>query len=135
MKPSEEKKTKHHVAWADRIGLNKLWGEAIRACWATYGTDEFPERVEAFEMIMINIPKGPQLSNILHTFKKNNLFDRKKKLITQLDPNLSTEQYKDQSSQIDYENKSILVTFMIQLLNDNGFGFWKGEYDGEYEEF
>lgn len=125
MSPSDEEETKHHVAWADRVGLNKLWGEAIRACWATYGTDEFQERVEAFEMLIINIPKGPQLSNQVIEFKNNHLFERKKKILEQLDPNLSNEQYKDQSEQIEYDHKRILVTFMIQLLNDNNFIFYK----------
>jgi len=51
----------HHVAWADRLGFNKLWAEDIAMCSRAKNSDDpqdFIKMVERLDDDIINIHKG-----------------------------------------------------------------------------
>jgi hypothetical protein len=62
---------KHHVAWADRLGLNKIWHDAISYCRMSYGTDEYRQAVFGFYHLLVNIKDGPQLKDDVTKYKND----------------------------------------------------------------
>lgn len=120
----------HHVAWADRIGLNKTWAKAIERIWATYGTRDFNNAVWGLRTILINIRNGPQLRTTTDNYIKELFKIKNKKLESYYD----TYAYRSEGEILDEEMLAPLANFMIQLLEDHGFGFYKSEFDGEYDE-
>lgn len=125
---TEESKS-HHVAWADRIGLNKTWAKGIERIWATYGTRDYNNAVWGLHTVLINIKNGPQLRKETDDFIKKLNQDKYNKL----EPYYDTYAYGSEKDILDEEMLGPLANFMIQLLEDNGFGFYKSEFDGDYD--
>ena len=125
----EESKS-HHVAWADRIGLNKTWAKAIERIWATYGTNDFSKAVWGLHVILINIKNGPQLKKETNQYIEKLRQNKYKRL----EPYDDTYAYDSENIILEDEMLPLLANFMIQLLEDNGFGMYKSEFDGEYDE-
>ena len=117
----QKNNTSHHVAWADRIGLNKTWAKAIERIWATYGTNDFNNAVWGLHTILINIKNGPQLRKLTDGYIKN-LFDEKN---IKLESYIDTYAYGSESEILNEEMLPGLANFMIQLLEDNGFGMYE----------
>lgn len=133
-----ETSSSHHVAWADRIGINKQWARDIEACSDSYGTPNYKYMVKRFKNNIPNIRDGPQLKDMINTYFNNTckyhfnqkLFEWKKKnpqeasneswILKKID-DLEPEMYEE------------LYEYMIQLLEDHGFGFYKSKID-EVEE-
>jgi hypothetical protein len=130
----------HHVAWADRIGLNKVWARDIQACSESFGTSYYINCVKRFRNDIVNIKNGPQLSDNIDNYFDNSLISWKKKTLKEwIDShpkeNKNKAWVRDTTELIEQKSYEILCKFMVQLLNNYGFGFYKGEYDGEYDEF
>jgi len=134
---NQENNTGHHVAWADRIGLNKRWEEAIKNCYygMLYGPQDFKHAVNAFKMLMINIKGGPQLKDQVNEYinKIDKVQNIQYKKWLSADPGAITSRRKDVRNDLDNKKAEILFTFMIQLLEDNNFCFYKGEFTGDYD--
>lgn len=111
----------HHVAWADRIGLNRTWAKAIEKIWVTYGTDEYYNAVMGLYSILINIKNGPQLRTVTDEYVQEKYVELKKKL----EPFTDTYAYRNEKKILEEEMLPDIATFMIQLLEDNGFGFYE----------
>jgi len=120
----------HHVAWADRIGLNKTWAKGIERIWATYGTKDFENAVWGLHTIIVNVNNGPQLRKIIDDFIKNKYDLIEKELVGYVD----TYAYRSEREILISNMLPDFAYFMVQLLEDNGFGMYKSEYDGEYDE-
>jgi len=120
----------HHVAWADRIGLNKTWAKAIERIWATYGTEFFPQAVWGLHTILINIKNGPALRSDIDDYIAKVREDKDRKLEHYVDD----PAYANENVILEEEMLPGLANFMIQLLEDNGFGMYKSDYGGEYDE-
>ncbi len=122
----------HHVAWADRIGINKQWARDIEACSESYGTSTYHHMVRRFKNNIPNIKDGPKLHNIIQD-KEDELFTGTfEKMLDNWIINYPQEaendsyilQKKDEIRMVLNEN---LYSFIIQLLEDQGFGFYKSD--------
>lgn len=131
---------KHHVAWADRLGLNKIWHDAISYCRMSYGTEEYRQSVFGFYHLLVNIKDGPQLKQIVTDYKSN---DWEKKIREQLEkwrtshPDLRDELdvVQDEEEKIRDDMMSDLFDYMLQLLETKGFGFYKSDIiDEDYSD-
>lgn len=123
----------HHVAWADRIGLNKTWAKAIERIWATYGTESFHGAVWGLHIVIVNIEKGPQLKTKINNHIQKLREDKNKKLELYLDE----DEYDSEDEILEKEMLPDIAYFMIQLLENNGFGMYKSNQDqgsGKYIE-
>jgi len=125
----------HHVAWADRIGLNKRWAEAIKKCLETYGTPFFPTSVNAFRMIIINMKsEGPQLKTITDNYVDNDIRHWKNNTLNEWienDPiNAQSDGWiRDTKKCIEEKSYELICNFMIQLLEDYGFCFYESSIE------
>lgn len=128
--PADQSKSNHHVAWADRIGLNKTWAKAIERIWATRGTDDFSNAVWGLQTVIINIKNGPQLKKEIDQYIIELRQDKNEKLERYDD----TYAYDSENNILEGEMLPYLANFMIQLLENYGFGFYKSEFDGDYDE-
>ncbi len=119
-----------HVAWADRIGLNKRWEDAIKNCYYAmlYGPNDFNQAVAAFKILMINIKGGAQLKDQVneHIKKLNLIRDTKYNNWYRKHPNAIRAEMNDKWNEFNNEKSELLFSFMIQLLEDNNFCFYKG---------
>lgn len=113
----------HHVVWADRIGLNKTWAKAIEKIWVTYGTMEFDRSVWGLHTVIINIKNGPQLRKIID----NHIIELRKEKQKKLDSYYDEPAYDSENDILEKEMMPFLANFMIQLLEDTGFGFYESE--------
>lgn len=122
----------HHVVWSDRLGINKIWFEDWKTCSAYYGTDEYPLAVERFENDIVNVNDGPALYNEIQKYKKDDL-DKQMKLATDdwvRDHPMESQNpsyIRDLNFFLIRKRASYLHHFIIQLLEDNKFGFYKSK--------
>ena len=125
--------TRHHVVWADRIGLNKQWERDVQACSETFETKEYGSMVKRFQYNIPNIHNGPSLSNIIEAYKTNELDVFKKEALKgwkKANPYInSLEQINEEEEEIQAEAYKMLYTFIIQTLEENGFGFYDKKID------
>ena len=126
----------HHVAWADRLGLNKIWHEAINDCRLAYGTEEYRKAVFGFYNLIVNIKDGPQLKNLIDDYKINvwqkkiqSTLDIWKKEHADLRDELDVIQ--DEEEKIRDDLMELLFDYMLQLLEDRGFGFYQSSFEVE----
>jgi hypothetical protein len=126
----------HHVAWADRLGLNKIWHEAINECRMSYGTENYRRAVFGLQQLIIDVKDGPDLKTKIAKYKNE---DWEKKVKDRLDRWKKKNPYKQHTiSAIQFEEEQIrddlledLFSYMIQLLEDSGFGFYKSSFEME----
>lgn len=131
---------KHHVAWADRLGLNKIWHDAINYCRMAYGTSEYRQAVFGFYHLMVNIKDGPQLKTCINEYKDKTWEDNIKKKLGDWIKN--NQDFKDELAVIQDEEEKIrddlmvdLFDYMLQLLENKGFGFYKSDIiDEDYSD-
>jgi len=124
----------HHVAWADRIGLNKIWFQNIQACDISFGSEYYPNAVWRLYYSIVNIKNGPQLKTIIDGYINGKWNQEIQKRLSNWirdhpfessDPNnVSFER-----SQIKNEMLPDLCYFMRQLLEDYGFGFYESNIE------
>jgi len=127
-----------HIAWKDRIGLSDRWEEAIKGCYYNWNQPGFTDNLDALEHLLVNVQDGPQLRTELKKFKKDQL---QKKIQYLKNEWLKKHSEKAENPafvrdiEIILARKAAKITFsfIIQLLEDNNFGFYKSEYDGEYD--
>ena len=124
----------HHVAWADRVGLNKQWARDIMACGDSFGSPQYPTMVRRFRNNIPNIKNGPQFKNIINDYCSNEL--EKLKEVEYKNWTLKYPQKAQQNSfcrakgnEIEYWGNEILYTYIIQLLEDNGFCFYESNIE------
>ena len=120
---------KHHVAWKDRLGLNRIWEQAILHCCNSFGTNMFVDDVELFRSLIINIKDGPQLKNIIDDYINGELKEWQNKMFNNWkDHNKAEARIPEICNRIRNENNveahQYLFSFMLQLLEDHGFGFY-----------
>lgn len=134
-----EETNKRHVAWADRIGLNKQWARDIESCSDSFGTSGYPLMVQRFKSNIPNIKEGANLYDQI-VERERELFNvERKNLIKEWEEynpqEASNESFRLQKyDEIELELNKILYHFIIQTLENNGFGFYKSSFDGAYEE-
>lgn len=127
---TNDKDVKHHVVWADRIGLNKLWAKDILSCSETFGTPFYENNVKRFRNDIINIKNGPQLrSNITHyvdsTLEKWKKDSEEEWIVGRPEDAQYDEWLRDTQVIINRQACEHLCNFMIQLLENHGFGFYE----------
>lgn len=127
----------HHVAWADRIGLNKQWARDIEACSDSYGTNTYHHMVRRFKNNIPNIHEGPNLNDMITEYEDKLFTHEKKEMLTTWKQNNPQESDNDsyllqKEDEIRMYLNEKLYRFIIQLLEDHGFGFYKSG-EGEYE--
>jgi hypothetical protein len=130
----------HHVAWKDKLNLtNKIWSEAISECRMTYGTEQYRQSVIGLYNLIINIKKGPALYDMITKYK-NDVWE--KKIKDELErwrhenPDLRDELsiIQDEEAKIKDDLLPEFFHYIIQLLENSGFGTYLAEYEGEYEK-
>lgn len=118
-----------HVAFTDRLGLNKLWHECIKGCMITMGTPTFIKNILVFENTLINIRDGEKLYDLVQKKKIKIERDIEIKLDKWIRKHPQESKYpplvRDQRDLFEYHGRILLYHFMIQLLEDKGFGFYK----------
>jgi len=124
----------HHVAWKDRLGLNRIWEQSIIRCLNSYGTPGFIDDVNLFHTLIINIKDGPQLRKIIDDYYNNNIM---------IWINNGVEEWKQknkaESSMPELVNRTrkefknfyypYFLSFIMQTLEDNGFGFYHSKIE------
>ena len=120
----------HHVAWADRIGLNKLWAKDILSCSEAYGSSFYEMKVKCFRNDIINIKNGPQLKTEIDSYVNDVLKKWKDDVLEEWINNnpkeaSSTAWIRKIREDINQRACEYLCNFMIQLLEDHGFGFYE----------
>lgn len=128
----------HHVAWADRIGLNKQWARDIEVCGESFGTEMYLVAVRRFKNDIPDIKSGPQLKTEIKKFEKTELRTYSETLLAEWKENFPQEAKNEsfvvqKQKEINIYAAEELYKYIIQLLEDEGFGFYKAEYDGEYD--
>lgn len=126
--------TKHHVAWADRIGLNKQWSRDIQNCGDCFGSGLYVDAVRRFRRNIINIKSGPCLKDIIDNHISSSIDVGKKKLLDEWKRNYP--QHADNESYVLQKEDEIdrwaaeeLFVFMLQLLEDEGFCFYESNVE------
>jgi len=124
----------HHVAWADRIGLNKIWFQNIQACDISFGTEHYPNAVWRLYYSIVNIKNGPALKDIIDTYileEWEPSIERKVAAWIESHPFESSDpaNISFERSQIRNEKLPDLCYFMRQLLEDYGFGFYESNIE------
>ena len=132
---SDEGYPSHHVAWADRIGLNRQWARDIEACSSLFGTPDYIVMVRRF---MNNIPNmrgdGPKLQDMLKEYEsilfKQHLPQMMREYLDNFPDDAGCE-----STLLMKEDEFCMVLAqdlyqcIIQLLDDHRFGFYKSRID------
>lgn len=132
---------KHHVAWADRIGLPKIWFKDMEACSGAYGTKIYPLLVERFENDIINIKDdGPKLKDKIKAYKRDKLDKLASHYMagwkeTHPYERTNPAHIQDQRNELKMIKSRLLYNYIVQMLEDEGFGFYKGTYDGEMDNW
>ena len=124
----------HHVAWADRIGLNKQWARDVQACGAVFGDEMYPDAVRRFRCNIPNIKSGPQLRDEIDGYVKEELKQWKQEAMDWLiekNPGEANnpEWLRRSKEDIAEQSHEHLYTFIIQLLEDNGFCFYESNIE------
>lgn len=124
----------HHVAWADRVGLNKQWARDIQACGDAFGTDVYHAAVRRFKCDIPNINGGPQLQDEIEKYISGELMEWKKGALAWLiDQNQgesnNPEWLRRSKEDIERTSHEHLYVFIIQLLEDNGFCFYESNIE------
>ena len=122
----------HHVAWKDRIGLSDRWEEAIKGCYYNWGSPSFYNNLDALTNLIVDIKNGPQLHTLIN--KKISELDTivyhhmEQWCKTHPDHVENPSYVRDEEKRFrqQYASKE-LFHFIIQLLEDNGFGFYKSK--------
>lgn len=134
MNRDDEGGKNHHVAWADRIGLNKLWAKDILNCSESFGTLGYEISVNRFRNDIINIKNSVQLKSIIDDYVDNTL--REWKMVTldewnKVNPIAAQNDswIRDTNKIIEVRSCELLCNFMIQLLEDNGFCFYESNIE------
>ncbi len=128
----------HHVAWADRIKTGEQWVEDRKACSNAHGTDLYHHMLRRFINNIPNVKNGPKLHDMIEN-KKIELFTIEfDKLLMNWANNFPQLAENDsevllKKDQISSKLDELLYYYIIQLLEDHGFGFYKTD-EGDYEE-
>ena len=130
----EQDEKTHHVAWADRIGLNKVWARNILDCNENFGKPTYPNSVRRLQNSMINIRNGPQLKTIIDIYTKTILNKWKTSMINDWkNENIvdasNPSRVRSKTKDINYESMKMLYNYIVQTLEDNGFGFYESNLD------
>ena len=131
---SDDNTTSSHVAWADRTGLNKQWKDDIHACSEAFGTPWYMVMVRRFIKNIPNIHNGPKLKDMIkeyeYTLFKNNLPQMMREYLDNFPDDAGCESTllmkEDEFRMVLSEN---LYEFIIQVLEDNGFCFYKSNVE------
>lgn len=124
----------HHVAWADRIGINKQWARDIEACSDAYGTPAYKFMVKRFQNNIPNIRDGPKLKDIINDFFEHTAkidYNKKINRWRRNNPQEATNEswVLKKCDDLEPELYEDLYVFMMQILEDYGFGFYKSKID------
>ena len=124
----------HHVAWKDRLGLNRVWEQDILACSKLFRMDGYSDAVDRFRNNMINIKDGPQLRDIVSEYAKGELKSWKmERLSSWAEENRSDARVPEilskTEAEINMKGHELLYNFILQTLEDNGFCFYQSKID------
>lgn len=131
---TSEPSSSHHVAWADRIGLNKQWARDIEACSGAFGTPTYYHMVRRFKNNIPNMRSGLQLHDEITEYEEYLFTEEYSRLLNKWRRE-NPEQLGNESYQLREEDKITqhlaeqLYLFIIQLLESSGFGFYKSRID------
>ena len=130
----ETQSTNHHVAWADRIGLPKQWSRDVESCSDACGTSAYFHMVRRFKLNIVNIKDGPKLYDMITKYEKQLFKNEKVQIMNEWRENFPQDADNEsfELQQEDIVNMHLyedLYHYIIQLLNDEGFGFYKSKID------
>jgi len=120
----------HHVAWADRVGLNKQWARDILSCGEVFNTEYYCSTVRRFRNNIPNIKNGPQLKTMIDTYVNNDLSklkdDEYDKWVSR-NPQLAGNDAYKRSKWKDIKTWGCerLYQYMLQMLENYGFCFYE----------
>ena len=126
----------HHVAWADRIGLNKQWARDIEVCGETFGTEMYLVAVRRFKNDIPDIKNGPQLKTKIKEFEKTDIKNFSEALLIGWKQNFEQEAKNEsfvsqKQGEINICAAEELYKYIIQLLENYGFCFYESNVDEE----
>jgi len=129
----------HHVAWADRIGLNKQWARDIQTCGDAFGSELYLTAVRRFKNDIPNIKNGPQLQTMIKKFEDGELKEFKEDVFEQWRLNFEQESRNESFVAAKRNEINLLATeelykYIIQLLEDNGFCFYDANIETDTME-
>jgi len=129
MQPTENNKS-YRPAWKDRIGLNDRWRRDLDLCSDTFGTAEYIDRVECLRNDLVNIKDGPQLVDIVKEYVKGDLEDYRNGVLDfwkKENPEFISgdDLVLKVKKEINLEASKMLHHFILQLLENNGFGMYQ----------
>lgn len=124
----------HHVAWADRIGLNKQWARDIQFCSDCFGTSMYSIAVRRFHNNIPNIKDGPDLHEIIAKYRDTTLTAEHDRLLDEWkskypDYAMNPDYVSQKSEEIGDFISSKLYHYILQTLEDYGFGFYASDVD------
>lgn len=133
----EQKKDekKHHVAWADRVDYHKILFQDIQACSVAYGMENYTSAVWRLYNDILNIRDGPALKYKVNEYLDKVWYPKRDVLLGNSEDAKSGDLsvIEEEIMRIETNMMPEFCYFMKQLLEDCGFGTYKGEYSGEYD--
>jgi len=129
----------HHVAWADRIGLNKQWARDIQTCGDAFGSELYLTAVRRLKNDIPDIKNGPQLKTMIKKFEDGELKEFKEDVFEQWRLNFEQESRNESFVAAKRNEINLLATeelykYIIQLLEDNGFCFYDANIETDTME-
>ena len=129
-------KDDHHVAWKDRLGLNQQWMRDIIACSQAHSTSEYITLVDRFKNDIVNIKNGPNLYDMVNKEWKDRIVvdgvrSFEEWVLNNPQESKIEEECKDVQDRIRLNQAERLYHFIVQTLEDNGFGFYESNIEGD----
>jgi len=126
--------SKHHVAWADRIGLNKTWAKNIMSCNESFGTDYYISRVRALHNSIVDVKNGPKLRTIIDDYFNGELKEWEQLTLDRVKKDnpkkASNRGWLDQKkADISYRSYEKLYSYIVQTLENNNFCFYESSIE------
>jgi len=118
----------------DRVDIRTIWFKDAFKCSESFGTPLYPIMVARFENDMINIKDGPRFKDIINKYKHTQLKEYEEKIIEDWINNHPQESQnrsylRDLKVEVNVLKAKNLCNFMLQLIDEKGYGFWKKESD------
>ena len=108
-----------HIVWKDHIRPNESWIKGIEEIRMTYGTDQYGIKVWSLYNIITNVKEGPPLKKIIDSY----ILELRKEKYEKLESYYDTPAYDSENKILEDEMLPKIAYFMVQLLEDEGFGF------------
>ena len=128
----ENKNQQFHVSWSDRLGFQKIWHDAINDCRMSYGTTEYRRAVFGLQQLILDVKDGPKLRTLIDTYKNVKWEEKVAQRLNEWKKKNPYAAHKPSSIQFAEEQirndlLEDLFTYIIQLLENNNYGFYHSD--------